>query len=85
MGRAIYYSRLESILNETYPVGIIDEESKILIRTAKECLDKAIECVRPGFLYRDLGTVIEKNAKTNNCSVVRTYCGHGINRCDSNK
>ncbi|CAB5180891.1 unnamed protein product [Rhizophagus irregularis] len=51
-----------------------------LIKTAKDCLDKAIDCVKPGFLYRDLGAVIEKNAKANNCSVARTYCGHGIHR-----
>jgi len=77
---SLYHNGFHGDLNETYPVGVIDEESKILIRTAKECLDKAIECVKPGFLYRDLGAVIEKNAKANNCSVVRTYCGHGIHR-----
>lgn len=82
---SLYHKGFHADLNETYPVGIIDEESKNLIRTAKECLDKAIECVKPGFLYRDLGEVIEKNAKMNNCSVVRTYCGHGIHRCDNNK
>ncbi|CAG8814754.1 2779_t:CDS:2, partial [Dentiscutata erythropus] len=36
--------------------------------------------MRPGFLYRDLGAVIERNAKANNCSVGRTYCGHGTHR-----
>ncbi|CAG8495179.1 8290_t:CDS:2 [Funneliformis caledonium] len=74
----LYHNGFHGDLNETYPVGIIDEESKKLIRTAKECLDKAVECAKPGFLYRNLGAVIEKHAKTNNCSVVRTYCGHGI-------
>ncbi|PKC00553.1 methionine aminopeptidase [Rhizophagus irregularis] len=77
---SLYHKGFHGDLNETYPVGIIDEESIKLIKTAKDCLDKAIDCVKPGFLYRDLGAVIEKNAKANNCSVVRTYCGHGIHR-----
>ncbi|CAI2174389.1 11750_t:CDS:2 [Funneliformis geosporum] len=67
----LYHNGFHGDLNETYPVGNIDDESKKLIRTAKECLDKAVECVKPGFLYRNLGTVIEKHAKANSCSVVQ--------------
>jgi methionyl aminopeptidase len=37
-----------------------------------------VKLVKPDTLYRDLGTVIEKKARQNKCSVVRTYCGHGI-------
>jgi hypothetical protein len=33
---------------------------------------------RPGTLYRDLGNKITKRATKSNCSVVKTYCGHGI-------
>lgn len=42
-------------LNETYPVGKIDEESEKLIRTTRECLDAAIKLCKPGALFRDLG------------------------------
>ncbi|KAG0332042.1 Methionine aminopeptidase 1, partial [Podila horticola] len=35
---------------------------------------------KPGALYRDLGNVIEKHAKSEGFSVVKTYCGHGIHR-----
>lgn len=42
-------------LNETYPVGRIDEESEKLIRTTRECLDNAIKLCKPGALFRDLG------------------------------
>jgi len=42
-------------LNETYPVGEIDEESKGLIRTTRESLDAAIKLCKPGALFRDLG------------------------------
>jgi methionyl aminopeptidase len=49
-----------------------------LVQTAFECLAAALAMVKPGTLYRDLGTAIHKVASANKCSVVRTYCGHGI-------
>ncbi|KAK7693581.1 hypothetical protein QCA50_003150 [Cerrena zonata] len=66
-------------LNETYPVGRVDDESKKLMRTARECLDEAIKLCKPGALFRDLGKVIEPHARSNGCATVRQYCGHGIN------
>jgi len=42
-------------------------------------LDKAIEICKPGTLFREFGNVIEDHAKSQNCSVIKTYCGHGIN------
>ena len=39
----------------------------------------AVYVVRPGVKYRDVGNVIQKHAQANGCSVVRSYCGHGIN------
>ena len=45
-------------LNETYPVGKIDEDSKRLIRTTRKCLDEAIKICRPGALIRDIGKVM---------------------------
>lgn len=45
-------------LNETYAVGEIDEESKKLIRTTRECLDEAIKICKPGALFRDIGKVM---------------------------
>jgi methionyl aminopeptidase len=68
-----------SDLNETFMMGPnVDNDSQRLVQTSFECLAHAVAMVRPGTLYRDLGSVIEKHAKLNQCSVVRTYCGHGI-------
>ena len=36
--------------------------------------------VHPGNKYRDIGNVIQQHAHANGCSVVRSYCGHGINQ-----
>ena len=65
-------------LNETFCVGRVDAEGRKLVQTAFECLASALALVRPGTLYRDLGTTIHRVAQSNGCSVVRTYCGHGI-------
>jgi methionyl aminopeptidase len=65
-------------LNETFCVGKVDPEGRQLVQTAFECLSAALDMVRPGTLYRDLGTTIHKVATRDKCSVVRTYCGHGI-------
>jgi len=36
--------------------------------------------VKPGEKYREIGNVIQKHAQAENFSVVRSYCGHGINQ-----
>ncbi len=45
-------------LNETYPVGRVDDDSKRLMRAARESLDEAIKICKPGALFRDLGKVM---------------------------
>ncbi|KAI9312687.1 peptidase M24, structural domain-containing protein [Dichotomocladium elegans] len=75
-----YYNGFHGDLNETYLVGKVDEAGKKLVQTARECLEKAIALVKPGAKYRDFGKVIEAHATANGFSVVRTFCGHGINQ-----
>ncbi len=58
------------------PPRIADRVSRI----SYECLRRGIEMVRPGIQLGDIGHVIQEYAETNNCSVVREYCGHGIGR-----
>ncbi|KAF9108118.1 Methionine aminopeptidase 1 [Mortierella sp. AM989] len=76
----VYKDGFHADLNETVPVGNVDADGQRLIKNARECLEKAIAMVKPGALYRDLGNVIEKHAKSEGFSVVKTYCGHGIHR-----
>lgn len=79
----LYHGGFHGDLNETYYVGakaLADEPSVRLVETARECLEQAIALVKPGALFRDFGTVIEKHAKSRGCSVVKTYSGHGINQ-----
>lgn len=79
----LYHGGFHGDLNETYYIGdkaLADSDSVRVVETARECLDQAIEIVKPGMLFRDPGNVIEKLAKSRNCSVIKTYCGHGINQ-----
>ena len=39
----------------------------------------SIPSVKPGVKYRDIGNEIHRHASASGYSVVRTYCGHGIN------
>lgn len=79
----IYYLGFNADLNETYYVG---DKSKSnpeivnLVETTRESLDLAIASVKPGLPFREIGNIIESYASKKNCSVVRTYCGHGINQ-----
>ncbi|KAL2106644.1 hypothetical protein VUR80DRAFT_6432 [Thermomyces stellatus] len=79
---SIYHGGYHADLNETYYVGDrakADPDSVRVVETTRECLDKAIKLVKPGTPIRDFGGVIEKHAKSRNCSVVATWGGHGIN------
>lgn len=79
----LYHGGFHGDLNETYYIGekaLADPDSVRVVEAARECLDEAIKIVKPGMLFRDPGNVIEKHAKTKNCSVIKTYCGHGINQ-----
>jgi len=70
---------LHADLNETYPVGKVDEDSKKLMRVTRQALDAAIHICKPGALIRDIGKTIEPIARANGCAVVKTFTGHGVN------
>jgi methionyl aminopeptidase len=79
MDISVFHRGYHSDLNETFLVGNVDQASRHLVKTAYECLQLAIDMVRPGERYREFGNVISKHAHANGLSVVRTYTGHGIN------
>ncbi|KAG0670010.1 Methionine aminopeptidase 1 [Maudiozyma exigua] len=82
---SLYYQGFHADLNETYYV-VGDDESKIskeainVVETARECLKTAIKHCKPGTTFQELGDYIEKHATENKCSVVKTYCGHGVGK-----
>ncbi|NP_001020336.2 methionine aminopeptidase 1 [Danio rerio] len=76
----VYHNGYHGDLNETFFVGEVDEGAKRLVQTTYECLMQAIDSVKPGIRYRELGNIIQKHAQANGFSVVRSYCGHGIHK-----
>lgn len=79
----LYHGGFHADLNETYYVGDKARNNPDTVRvveTARECLNAAIALVKPGMAFREPGNAIEKVAKTMNCGVVKTYCGHGVNQ-----
>jgi len=74
----VFYNGVHADLNETFLVGKVDPDSQKLVQVTFECLEKAIEIVKPNALFRDVGNVISRHANLHGFSVVRSYCGHGI-------
>ncbi|KAI9659718.1 MAG: Methionine aminopeptidase 1 [Alyxoria varia] len=78
-----YHGGFHGDLNETYYVGDkakADPDAVRVVEASRGCLEESIKLVKPGMLFRDPGNVIEKYAKSKKCSVVKTYCGHGVNQ-----
>jgi methionyl aminopeptidase len=68
---------------DTSKMFFVGEPSVIARRVSQishECMCIAIEMVRPGVRLGDIGFAIQHHAESNNMSVVREYCGHGIGR-----
>ncbi len=78
----LYHEGYHADLNATYYVGDrakADPDSVRVVETARDCLDEAIKFVKPGTPIREFGNIIERHAKSRNCSVIRTWGGHGTN------
>eukprot|EP00127_Corallochytrium_limacisporum_P006578 Clim_evm7s231 gene=Clim_evmTU7s231 len=76
----LYKGGFHGDLNDTIFIGKPSDDALRLVKTARECLDRAIAACKPGMRYRDIGNIIQKHASFNDTSVVRTYCGHGIHQ-----
>jgi len=64
----------------TVPVGKVSEDCLKLIRTAEECLERAIDQCRAGKHLGDIGWAVQELAESEGYSIVRDYVGHGIGR-----
>jgi len=64
----------------TVAVGNVSPRTEELIRTTKECLDVAIEEMRPGRHIGDIGAAVQEHAESRGFHVIRNFVGHGIGR-----
>lgn len=63
-----------------YHVGKPSILAKRLSDVSKEAMLIGIDMVKPGVRLGDIGHAIQKHTESNNFSVVREYCGHGIGK-----
>ncbi len=61
-------------------VGEPSIQARRLAQVTYECMLLGIEQVKPGAHLGDIGHVIQQHAESQNYSVVREYCGHGIGK-----
>ena len=64
----------------TIGVGRVSAEAEKLMQVTKECLDLAIEEMRPGKYLGDIGAAVQEHAESAGFHVIRSFVGHGIGR-----
>ena len=64
--------------NQTFLVGNVSEEVKLLVERTREALNRGIAVVSAGREVNLIGRAIESYAKRFNYGVVRDFTGHGI-------
>ena len=64
--------------NQTFLVGDVSDEVKLLVERTKAALHRGIQSVAPGRQVNLIGRTIESYAKRFNYGVVRDFTGHGI-------
>ncbi len=63
-----------------FVAGAPSRKAERLIRVTHDSLMRAIEAIKPGNRFGDIGHAIQSYAESNRCSVVRDFCGHGLGR-----
>jgi methionyl aminopeptidase len=64
----------------TVPVGKVTARAEELMTTTRECLDLAIDEMRPGRHLGDIGEAVQEHAESRGFHVIRNFVGHGIGR-----
>src|SRR5690349_16469783 len=62
------------------PVGKVTPRAEELMNTTRECLELAIEEMRPGRHLGDIGAAVQEHAESRGFHVIRAFVGHGIGR-----
>jgi methionyl aminopeptidase len=66
--------------SKMFLVGEVSVMASKLVEVTHECLWKGIAMIKPGNHFGDIGSVIEKHAKSFGYSIVDEFCGHGIGK-----
>ncbi|MGI5244667.1 type I methionyl aminopeptidase [Dactylosporangium sp. CA-139066] len=74
-----YIGGVHGDTNQTFCVGNVAEEDRLLVERTREAMMRGIRAVAPGRPLNAIGRVIEAYAKRFQYGVVRDFTGHGIN------
>lgn len=64
--------------SKMYLIGDVSPLARRLVKKTYEAMWKGIKVVRPGATLGDIGHAIQSYVESNDYSVVREYCGHGV-------
>ncbi len=73
-----YLDGVHGDTNQTFCVGEVSDEARLLVDRTREATERAIRAVIPGRPLNVVGRVIEAYAKRFGYGVVRDFGGHGI-------
>ncbi len=64
----------------SFGIGEVSPVARRLMQVTKECLEDAVEQVRPGKRLGDIGAAVQQRAESAGFGVVRDFVGHGVGR-----
>ena len=62
----------------TVPCGVIDDESKKLLKVAQDALERGIEVAVPGHTVGNIGEAITRAVRSSKFSLAENLAGHGV-------
>lgn len=72
------YKGYYSDSSRMFCIGEVDEEAAELVQTAKECIEKGLEQVKPWGFLGDMGQAVHEHALSHGYSIVQDIGGHGV-------
>ncbi len=75
-----YFKGFHGDTSATFYVGEPSAQARLVVETARQCLELGIAAVKDGARIGDIGEAIQAHADSQGCSVVRDYVGHGVGR-----
>lgn len=64
----------------SFGIGEVSPVAQRLMQVTRECLEDAVEQVRPGKRLGDIGAAVQQRAEGAGFGVVRDFVGHGVGR-----
>jgi len=74
----VYLDGYHGDCSEMFEVGTVDKRGKELIKATYGCWVEAMEIMKPGVEYKEIGGVVQKHVEERGFTTVKGFCGHGI-------